>query len=87
MIILRPDFFETYNLLNSNFISLFNFFDMKNKILICVMFICISVQGQNTVLNESEFDKMNWFSDAKLGIFIHWGIYSVKGKKLRAPLH
>ena len=21
----------------------------------------------------------NWFQDAKLGIFIHWGIYSVKG--------
>ena len=52
---------------------------MKNKILICVMFICISVQGQNTVLNENKFDKMNWFADAKLGIFIHWGIYSVKG--------
>jgi alpha-L-fucosidase len=23
--------------------------------------------------------KMQWFQDAKLGIFIHWGIYSVKG--------
>jgi alpha-L-fucosidase len=23
--------------------------------------------------------KMDWFVDAKLGIFIHWGIYSVKG--------
>lgn len=23
--------------------------------------------------------KMEWFKDAKLGIFIHWGIYSVKG--------
>ena len=23
--------------------------------------------------------KMQWFTDAKLGIFIHWGIYSVKG--------
>lgn len=23
--------------------------------------------------------KLNWFRDAKLGIFIHWGIYSVKG--------
>ena len=22
---------------------------------------------------------MSWFSEAKLGIFIHWGIYSVKG--------
>ena len=24
-------------------------------------------------------DKMQWFQDAKLGIFIHWGIYSVNG--------
>lgn len=24
-------------------------------------------------------DKMQWFADAKLGIFIHWGVYSVNG--------
>lgn len=24
-------------------------------------------------------DKMQWYQDAKLGIFIHWGIYSVNG--------
>lgn len=24
-------------------------------------------------------DRMEWFSDAKLGIFIHWGIYAVNG--------
>ena len=24
-------------------------------------------------------DKMKWFCDAKLGIFIHWGIYAVEG--------
>src|SRR5512140_3406058 len=23
--------------------------------------------------------RMQWFADAKLGIFIHWGIYAVKG--------
>ncbi len=23
--------------------------------------------------------KMQWFQDAKLGIFIHWGIYAVNG--------
>ena len=22
---------------------------------------------------------MKWFDDAKLGIFMHWGIYAVKG--------
>jgi alpha-L-fucosidase len=24
-------------------------------------------------------EKMQWFVDAKLGIFIHWGIYAVEG--------
>ena len=52
---------------------------MKSKILIFVMFICISVQGQNITPDQNKFDKMSWFSEAKLGIFIHWGIYSVKG--------
>lgn len=28
---------------------------------------------------ESIAGKMRWFADAKLGIFIHWGIYSVDG--------
>ena len=28
---------------------------------------------------ENEAAKMQWFKDAKLGIFIHWGIYSVNG--------
>ncbi|MBW8684027.1 alpha-L-fucosidase [Chitinophaga rhizophila] len=28
---------------------------------------------------DSIRNKMQWFADAKLGIFIHWGIYSVKG--------
>lgn len=34
-----------------------------------------NLQGQ-TSANEA---KMQWFRDAKLGIFIHWGIYSVDG--------
>jgi alpha-L-fucosidase len=28
---------------------------------------------------DSIANKMEWFADAKLGIFIHWGIYAVKG--------
>lgn len=31
---------------------------------------------QNQMSNE---DRMKWFTEAKLGIFIHWGIYSVLG--------
>jgi alpha-L-fucosidase len=28
---------------------------------------------------DSIANKMEWFADAKLGIFIHWGIYAVNG--------
>ena len=35
-----------------------------------------SVSAQNQTSNAK---KMEWFQDAKLGIFIHWGIYSVDG--------
>jgi alpha-L-fucosidase len=29
--------------------------------------------------NDSIPEKLTWFADAKLGIFIHWGIYAVEG--------
>lgn len=41
-----------------------------------------SLQAQQTVTSETAEQKekrMQWFQDAKLGIFIHWGIYAVKG--------
>lgn len=37
---------------------------------------CFSLQHLQAQTNP---DKMQWFKDAKLGIFIHWGIYSVDG--------
>lgn len=38
------------------------------------------VQFSNAQAPNDKLDpKMQWFTDAKLGIFIHWGIYSVKG--------
>jgi alpha-L-fucosidase len=33
----------------------------------------------NQVFSQENPEKMEWFKDAKLGIFIHWGIYSVNG--------
>jgi len=33
----------------------------------------------NAQTNLSDNKKMEWFKNAKLGIFIHWGIYSVDG--------
>jgi len=50
----------------------------------------ISAQGKNW-LNESKQDRdkrMEWWRDARFGMFIHWGIYSVpagvyKGEKIK----
>jgi alpha-L-fucosidase len=35
--------------------------------------------AQDKIPAETIKSKMQWFQDAKLGIFIHWGIYAVKG--------
>lgn len=63
-----------------------NITDMKlNKtlafLLACVM-SCGSVFAQAPQAAETKQEKdarMQWFGDAKLGIFIHWGIYAVGG--------
>jgi alpha-L-fucosidase len=33
--------------------------------------------AQSSKINNVKDDKMQWFADAKLGIFIHWGVYSL----------
>jgi alpha-L-fucosidase len=38
--------------------------------------LCTSVQAQPLQINDQ---RLAWFGNAKLGIFIHWGIYSVNG--------
>jgi len=40
---------------------------------------CANAFSQLHVPPADISQKMQWFSDAKLGIFIHWGIYSVNG--------
>ena len=41
------------------------------------IFFSLHLQAQDTLSQKTE--KMQWFKDAKLGIFIHWGLYSVDG--------
>lgn len=38
-----------------------------------------SSKAQSKIQPDSIRKKMQWFADAKLGIFIHWGIYDVNG--------
>ena len=48
----------------------------------CVLFssiLCFHAQAQQKVNPDAVRSKMQWFADAKLGIFIHWGMYSVNG--------
>ncbi|SIP86378.1 alpha-L-fucosidase [Chryseobacterium sp. RU37D] len=52
---------------------------MKGKLL-CLISLGLLLTGKiNAQSISSETKKMEWFQDAKLGIFIHWGIYSVDG--------
>ena len=48
--------------------------------LLCICLSTSTLQAQETHKADSaHVEKMQWFSDAKLGIFIHWGIYAVNG--------
>ncbi|UIR57514.1 alpha-L-fucosidase [Sphingobacterium sp. SRCM116780] len=55
---------------------------IRKKSTLCVFLIAMSsynVFAQKNQNKQEEVKKMEWFEDAKLGVFIHWGIYSVKG--------
>ena len=48
--------------------------------------MCLLHCGSFAIGNPADEDRMAWFHDAKFGMFIHWGIYSVpagewKGEK------
>jgi alpha-L-fucosidase len=54
---------------------------MKNSLIKAVILGCVlslhNIDAQAQSVDSSK--KMEWFRNAKLGIFIHWGIYSVNG--------
>ncbi|SFS46187.1 alpha-L-fucosidase [Sphingobacterium wenxiniae] len=53
----------------------------KKKI-VCALLLLSGGVGHVSAQEKAsavEQKKMEWFDDAKLGIFIHWGIYSVQG--------
>jgi alpha-L-fucosidase len=50
------------------------------KIILFVLLLQLSAANAQQKINpDSIRAKMGWFEDAKLGIFIHWGIYAVNG--------
>jgi alpha-L-fucosidase len=48
-------------------------------LLLAFMFYSFLLVGQQKTDPSTITKKMEWFEDAKLGIFIHWGIYAVNG--------
>ncbi|HEV7334146.1 MAG TPA: alpha-L-fucosidase [Flavisolibacter sp.] len=53
---------------------------MRKIILVTACFLYAGIlQAQQKTKADSIQSKMQWFADAKLGIFIHYGIYAVKG--------
>lgn len=57
-------------------------FMKKNFItgLFLLLSLSTATQAKEKTTTQSDYEKrMEWFSQAKLGIFIHWGIYAVKG--------
>ncbi len=55
---------------------------MKSKIvyILCILFISsflMPLEAQES--SEEKAERMEWFKEARLGIFIHWGIYAVNG--------
>ncbi len=56
-----------------------NIFPIKLFIFSTFLFLSVTAFSQQKTNPDSIREKMQWFADAKLGIFIHWGIYSVNG--------
>ncbi len=53
---------------------------MKRIITMVCLFVFIQAgYGQKNIDPQEIHDKMQWFGDAKLGIFIHADIYAVNG--------
>ncbi|MDR3711796.1 MAG: alpha-L-fucosidase [Puia sp.] len=48
-------------------------------LLLVIVVAANTSQAQQKINPDSIRGKMQWFADAKLGIFIHYGIYAVKG--------
>jgi alpha-L-fucosidase len=51
---------------------------MKNYLTFILCLLASTIFAQESA-NKDPDDKMKWFVDAKLGIFIHYGIYAVNG--------
>lgn len=49
------------------------------KILLAIAILVVALPSFSFNPPDEKQERMQWFEDAKLGIFIHWGIYAVNG--------
>lgn len=52
---------------------------MRQLIIFFLSFISLVSQAQNYVPSSENLETRKWFQEAKFGLFIHWGVYSVLG--------
>ena len=52
---------------------------MKNFIYIFYFFLSINLFSQNYEPSKENLESREWFKNAKFGLFIHWGVYSILG--------
>ncbi len=52
----------------------------KLTLLLMVMMILPTISGQDGYMPSKEnLENREWFQDAKFGLFVHWGVYSILG--------
>lgn len=49
------------------------------KTFLTLVSLMMAMSAFSQIKKSEDLKKMEWFDDAKLGIFIHWGIYAVDG--------
>ena len=52
---------------------------MKKYVFLFLILFSINLYSQNYVPSEENLKARKWFSDAKFGLFVHWGVYSILG--------
>lgn len=52
---------------------------MKKTLLFIFLSLLSGAMMPGSAQEVEKSNKMQWFKDARLGIFIHWGIYAVNG--------
>jgi len=51
-----------------------------SSVLLLTTFLCVQLTAQEGyVPTQENLDNREWFQDAKYGLFVHWGVYSIMG--------